>query len=117
MKILFVGDVFGQPGKHAASRFVPEYVKERGVDLVIANGENAAGGFGLTENIAGKLFSYGVDVITSGNHIFDRQENRRVDFFAAYVGRFRREGRFRRKKAARRSEVPSGSQESAEEAG
>ena len=74
MKILFVGDIFGQPGKHAASRFVPEYVKERGVDLVIANGENAAGGFGLTENIAGKLFSYGVDVITSGNHIFDRQE-------------------------------------------
>lgn len=74
MKILFVGDVFGQPGKHVASLFIPEYVKERGVDLVVANGENAAGGFGLTENIAGKLFSYGVDVITSGNHIFDRQE-------------------------------------------
>ncbi len=74
MKILFVGDIFGQPGKHVASQFIPEYIKTRGVDLCVVNGENAAGGFGLTENIAGKLISFGVDVITSGNHIFDRQE-------------------------------------------
>lgn len=74
MKILFVGDIFGQPGKLAASQWIPEYIRNRGVDLCVANGENAAGGFGLTDNIAGKLLSFGVDVITSGNHIFDRQE-------------------------------------------
>jgi 2',3'-cyclic-nucleotide 2'-phosphodiesterase len=74
VRILFVGDIFGQPGKHAASRFVPEFIRERKIDLCVANGENAAGGFGLTGNIADKLFSYGIDVITSGNHIFDRQE-------------------------------------------
>jgi hypothetical protein len=74
VRILFVGDIFGQPGKHAASRFIPQFIRERGIDLCIANGENAAGGFGLTENIAGKLFAFGIDVITSGNHIFDRQE-------------------------------------------
>lgn len=74
MKILFVGDIFGQPGKYAASKYIPEFIRDMGVDLCVANGENAAGGFGLTDNIAGKFFSYGVDVITSGNHIFDRQE-------------------------------------------
>ena len=74
MRILFVGDIFGQPGKHAASRFIPQCIRERKIDLCVANGENAAGGFGLTENIADKLFSFGIDVITSGNHIFDRQE-------------------------------------------
>ncbi len=74
MKILFVGDIFGQPGKYAASKFIPEYIQDMGVDICVANGENAAGGFGLTDNIARKIFSYGVDVITSGNHIFDRQE-------------------------------------------
>lgn len=74
MKILFVGDVFAHPGKHAASHFIPDYIRDWDIDLCVVNGENAAGGFGLTENIAGKLFSYGADAITSGNHIFDRQE-------------------------------------------
>ncbi|MDP2983062.1 MAG: TIGR00282 family metallophosphoesterase [Candidatus Latescibacter sp.] len=74
MKILFVGDIFGQPGKHAASRFIPQFVRERNIDFCVVNGENAAGGFGLTMNIADKLFAFGVNVITSGNHIFDRQE-------------------------------------------
>ncbi len=74
MRILFVGDVFGQPGKHAASRLIPQYIQDWEVDLCVVNGENAAGGFGLTDNIARKIFSYGADVITSGNHIFDRQE-------------------------------------------
>ena len=74
MKILFVGDIFGQPGKHAASRFIPQFIRERNIDFCVVNGENAAGGFGLTMNIADKLFAFGVNVITSGNHIFDRQE-------------------------------------------
>ncbi|MCE5251404.1 TIGR00282 family metallophosphoesterase [bacterium] len=78
MKILFVGDIFGKPGKYAASVFIPKIVGERGVDLCIANGENAAGGFGITDNIAQKMFSYGIDVITSGNHIWDRAEAHQI---------------------------------------
>jgi metallophosphoesterase (TIGR00282 family) len=70
--------VFGQPGKHAASRFIPQYLQDWDIDLCIVNGENAAGGFGLTDNIAHKIFSYGAHVITSGNHIFDRQEIHQV---------------------------------------
>lgn len=74
LTILFVADIFGQPGRRAASEQIPLLVREHDVDLVIANGENAAGGFGLTENIVRKLRSYGVDVITSGNHVWDRKE-------------------------------------------
>ena len=74
VKILFVGDIFGRPGKQAASQIIPRLIQERGIDFCIANGENAAGGFGLTESTAQKLFSYGVDIITSGNHIWDRRE-------------------------------------------
>lgn len=74
MKILFVGDIYARPGKMVASRFIPKIIAEEGVDFCVANGENAAGGFGMTENIADKLFSYGIDVITSGNHIWDRRE-------------------------------------------
>ncbi len=74
MKILFVGDIFGRPGKMVASKFIPKIIEEQNIDFCIANGENAAGGFGLTDNSARKLFSYGVDVITTGNHIWDRRE-------------------------------------------
>ena len=74
MKILFVADIFAQPGRRVAATLIPELVQEYEVDLVIVNGENAAGGFGLTGNIARKLHSYGADVITSGNHIWDRKE-------------------------------------------
>ena len=74
MKILFVADIFAQPGRRAAAALIPQLVREHGVDLVIANGENAAGGFGLTDNIARKLHTYGADVITSGNHIWDHKE-------------------------------------------
>jgi 2',3'-cyclic-nucleotide 2'-phosphodiesterase len=74
LRILFVADIFAQPGRRAAAEQIPLFVKEQDVDLVIANAENAAGGFGLTENIVGKLHAYGVDVITSGNHIWDRKE-------------------------------------------
>jgi len=74
VKILFIADIFAQPGRSAAADQIPVFLRERGVDLVIANGENAAGGFGLTDNIAGKLHNYGVDVITTGNHVWDRKE-------------------------------------------
>jgi metallophosphoesterase (TIGR00282 family) len=74
MKILFVADIFARAGRQAAAEQVPAMIRDRQVDLVIANAENAAGGFGLTENLVRKLHSYGIDVITSGNHIWDRKE-------------------------------------------
>lgn len=74
MNILFVADIFARPGRRVAAALLPELVQQREIALVIANGENAAGGFGLTDRIAHKLHSYGIDVITSGNHIWDRRE-------------------------------------------
>ena len=74
MRILFVADIFARPGRRAASEFIPRLIAEQGVEFCIANGENAAGGFGLTRNLAGKIHSYGADVITSGNHIWHRQD-------------------------------------------
>ena len=69
MRILFIADIYARPGRRVAAQMIPRLIREREVDFCIANGENGAGGFGLTENIARKLHNYGVDVITSGNHI------------------------------------------------
>jgi metallophosphoesterase (TIGR00282 family) len=74
VKILFIGDIIGEPGRKTVARHVPKLVRERGVDCVIANAENAAGGFGITPDVARELFSVGVHVITSGNHIWDKKE-------------------------------------------
>jgi len=74
LKILFIGDVVGKPGLRILSKFVPDYKKENKYDLICVNGENAAGGFGITKKSALKLKRYGCDVITTGNHIFDRKE-------------------------------------------
>jgi metallophosphoesterase (TIGR00282 family) len=74
MKILVVGDIYGKPGRYVLSELLRDIREEFSIDFTIANGENAAGGFGITENISKKLRSYGVDCITSGNHIWDRQE-------------------------------------------
>jgi hypothetical protein len=74
MKILFVGDVFGQPGRDALLRWLPGFVAERAVDFVIANGENIANGAGITSKLALKLLSGGVDVITTGNHVYRQKE-------------------------------------------
>ncbi len=74
LRILFVADIFAKPGRRAAAEFIPKLIQEREIHFCIANGENAAGGFGLTRNLAGKIHSYGADVITSGNHIWNRQE-------------------------------------------
>ncbi|WP_038056282.1 TIGR00282 family metallophosphoesterase [Thermodesulfobacterium hydrogeniphilum] len=73
MKIIFLGDIVGKSGRKAVKMLLPELNKKYKSDFIIANGENAAGGYGLTEKIAEELFSYGVDVITSGNHIWKRE--------------------------------------------
>ena len=74
MKILAIGDIVGRPGRRAIHRYVRDLRRERGIELVIANGENAAGGFGLSVVVARELLSYGVDVITSGNHIWAQRD-------------------------------------------
>ena len=74
MRILFVGDIFGRPGRMIVEERLPEVVRDRAIDLVIANGENAAGGFGITPQIADEMFSLGIAVLTTGNHIWDKRE-------------------------------------------
>jgi 2',3'-cyclic-nucleotide 2'-phosphodiesterase len=74
MKILFVGDIFGKPGRDIARRGIPVLVEQRGIDFVIANVENSAAGFGVTGDIAETILSYGVDAMTSGNHVWDKKE-------------------------------------------
>ncbi len=74
MRILFVGDIFGRPGRTIVHERLPVLQKEHGVDLTIANGENSAGGFGITPQIAEELFELGIDVITTGNHVWDKRE-------------------------------------------
>ena len=74
IRVLAVGDMVGRPGRRATMRLIPQLRRELGIDMVVANGENASGGFGLSVNDARDLFSSGVDVITSGNHIWDQKE-------------------------------------------
>ncbi len=73
MHILMLGDVIGKPGRRAVRNLLPEIKREHHVELVIANGENAAGGLGLTPETADELFQSGVDIITSGNHIWSHK--------------------------------------------
>ena len=74
MNLLFVGDIFGKPGREIARRAIPALVATRQIDLVIANVENSAAGFGVTGDIAATILEYGVDVMTSGNHVWDKKE-------------------------------------------
>jgi hypothetical protein len=74
LQILFVGDIFGRPGRNIVREHLAALVKEHAVDLCIANGENAAGGFGLTPPIAEEFLDLGIDVITTGNHVWDKRE-------------------------------------------
>ena len=69
-----IGDVIGKPGRQAIKALLPEVRREYGIDMVIANGENTAGGFGITSDTAYELLDNGVDVLTSGNHIWDQKE-------------------------------------------
>jgi 2',3'-cyclic-nucleotide 2'-phosphodiesterase len=74
MKILFIGDVVGEPGRRAIKELLPRLKQERELGFVIANGENLAGGSGVTPALADDLYSFGVDVISSGDHIWKRKE-------------------------------------------
>jgi metallophosphoesterase (TIGR00282 family) len=74
MNILFIGDIFGKPGREIARRAIPALIAARGIDFVIANVENCAAGFGVTGDLADTILEYGVDVMTSGNHVWDKKE-------------------------------------------
>ena len=73
-RILFIGDVFGQPGRRILKQTLPDLVEEFSPDLVLANAENAAGGFGITPALVEELLAMGIAVLTSGNHIWDKKE-------------------------------------------
>ena len=74
VKLLFIGDVIGKPGRQALSNELHRLVDRYMVDLVIANGENAAGGFGITEETARDLYRCGIHLLTSGNHVWDKKD-------------------------------------------
>jgi metallophosphoesterase (TIGR00282 family) len=74
MKILFIGDIVGKIGRQAVKALLPNLTALYKTDFVIANGENAAGGFGITEKTARELFDLGIQVITTGNHVWDKKE-------------------------------------------
>ena len=74
MTLLFIGDIVGRPGRDLVRTGLAAIVAHYGIDFVIANGENAAAGFGVTRDIGEQLFSYGIEVMTSGNHIWDKKE-------------------------------------------
>jgi metallophosphoesterase (TIGR00282 family) len=84
MRILFIGDIFGRPGRTIVKDRLPGLVKQYAADLIIANGENSAAGFGITPPLAEDLFELGIDVITTGNHIWDKREI--VDYFQSADG-------------------------------
>jgi 2',3'-cyclic-nucleotide 2'-phosphodiesterase len=84
MRILFIGDIFGRPGRNIVKDRLPGIVRDRHIDLIIANGENAAAGFGITPALAEELFDLNVDVITTGNHVWDKREI--VDYFQTVDG-------------------------------
>jgi hypothetical protein len=79
LRLLFIGDIFGRPGRTIVRQRVQQLVSQHSIDLVIANAENSAGGFGLTPQIAEELFELGISVLTTGNHIWDKREI--IEFF------------------------------------
>ena len=74
MRLLFIADIVGQPGRRAVQHFIPQLRRREGLDVVIANGENSAGGSGITKRTADEIFAAGADVITSGDHLWDQKE-------------------------------------------
>jgi metallophosphoesterase (TIGR00282 family) len=74
VRILFIGDIFGKPGRDIVQKALRTLVEAHGIDLVVANVENSAAGFGVTGDIADTILGYGVDVMTSGNHVWDKKE-------------------------------------------
>jgi calcineurin-like phosphoesterase len=80
MNILFIGDIVGRPGRELVRKGLRALIERHDADLVIANAENSANGFGVTRDIGDTLLEWGVDVMTSGNHIWDRKEA--IDYIA-----------------------------------
>lgn len=74
MRVLFIGDIVGAPGREIVRERLPDLVSTQKLDLVIANGENSAAGFGITPRIAEELFGYGIEVLSGGNHSWDKKE-------------------------------------------
>ena len=74
MKILICGDVVGKSGRMALNKNVPDILQKEKIEFVIVNGENAAGGFGITKKICEEFYDLGVDAITTGNHVWDQRE-------------------------------------------
>jgi len=74
MRILFIGDIFGQPGRRIVKETLPSLREEFQPDLILANGENAAAGFGITPSLVDELLDLGIAVLTSGNHVWDKKE-------------------------------------------
>ncbi len=74
MRLLFIGDIVGRPGREAVSQLLPALKEEFAPDFIVANGENAAGGMGITKEIAAEVFKSGIDVITLGNHVWSKKE-------------------------------------------
>ena len=74
VKVLFIGDIVGEPGRRAVRELVPLLRARHGIDYVVANGENSAGGAGITTGTAQEIFAAGVDVITSGDHLWDQRD-------------------------------------------
>lgn len=74
MKILFIGDIVGRPGRQLVRDALPRLIDKHLIDLVVANGENAAAGFGLTPDVVAELLDLGIDVLTTGNHVWDKRD-------------------------------------------
>lgn len=74
MRLLFIGDIYGRPGRRAVSELLPELKKSRGIDAVVACVENASGGRGMNRKASEQLFAAGIDVMTTGNHAYDQKE-------------------------------------------
>ncbi len=74
MKLFFIGDVVGKPGRRALRELLPRVIHRYDIDLVVANVENAAGGFGVTRTVVEEIYSSRVDVLTTGNHVWDKKE-------------------------------------------
>jgi metallophosphoesterase (TIGR00282 family) len=74
LKVLFLGDIIGKPGRNAIDRNLDDLIRKHDIDMVIANGENAAGGIGISVKTADSLLNMGIDVITTGNHVFKKKE-------------------------------------------
>ncbi|MDW7651871.1 MAG: TIGR00282 family metallophosphoesterase [Bacillota bacterium] len=74
MRVLMIGDVVGRPGRHCVRDLLPRVIENYSIDFTVANGENLAAGTGFNEKTASELFTYGVDVLTMGNHVWDKKE-------------------------------------------